>query len=60
MIKLRRIKNVSLGQCVRPLLSGKITLGAFSRNDLAPFLMELNFLIKNLREIIRIAGSSSG
>ena len=60
VVKQWRIKNVPLGQCVRPLLSGRMTLGAFSRNDPAPFLMELEFLIKNLGEIIRIAGSSSG
>jgi len=59
IVKLRKIKNVPLGQCVRPLFSKKITLGAFSRDDPAPFLMELSFLIKNLGEIIRVTRSSS-
>jgi D-aspartate ligase len=58
--KLRRIENMPLGQSVRPLLTRKITLGTLSRNDPAPFLMELNFLIKNFRKIIYISSSSSG
>jgi predicted ATP-grasp superfamily ATP-dependent carboligase len=59
MVKLRWIKNVSLGEWIRPLLSKKITLGAFSRNDPAPFLMELNFLIKNLRGIVHSISDKS-
>ena len=59
LVKLRRMKNVPLGHCFRPLLSRKITLGAFSRDDPAPFLMELCFLIRNLAEIIRSIGVSS-
>jgi len=59
MFELRRMKNVPLGEWIRPILSKKITLGAFSRDDPAPFLMELNFLIKNLRRIVRTIGGKS-
>lgn len=59
MVKLRRTKKVPLRQWVRPILSRKITLGAFSCDDPAPFIMEINFLIKNLREIVRIIQRSS-
>jgi len=59
MVKLRRMKNVPLGEWIRPLLSKKITLGAFSRDDPAPFLMELNLLIKNLRGIVRSISDKS-
>lgn len=59
MVKLRRMKNVSLGEWIRPLLSKKITLSSFSRDDPAPFLMELNFLIKNLRGIVHSISDKS-
>ena len=59
MVKLRRMKNVPLGEWIRPLLSKKITLGAFSRDDPAPFLMELNFLIKNPRGIVHSISDKS-
>ena len=59
MVKLRKIKNVPLTEWIRPILSRKITLGAFSCDDPAPFLMELNFLIKNLRGIVRTIGDKS-
>jgi D-aspartate ligase len=58
IIKLRRMKSIQLGQYVKPILSKKITLGVFSRDDAAPFLMELNFIIKKLREIVRITRDS--
>jgi D-aspartate ligase len=57
LIKLRASKKTSLARGIRPILTRKITLGAFSFNDMAPFLMELDFLLKNLREIARILQS---
>jgi predicted ATP-grasp superfamily ATP-dependent carboligase len=59
VIKLRAAKETSLAQEIRPILTRKITLGAFSRDDTAPFLMELDFLLKNLREIWRTLQSSA-
>jgi D-aspartate ligase len=60
IIKLREIKHVPLGQSVRPLLSRKLSFATLSRDDPAPLLMELIFLIKNFRKILYIASSSSG
>lgn len=57
VIKLRAAKETSSAQAIRPILTRKITLGAFSRDDTAPFLMELNFLLNNLRGIVRILQS---
>jgi len=57
MVKLRKIKNVPLGQWISPILSSKIIFGTFSLDDRAPFLMELNFLMRNLRRIVRILQS---
>jgi len=59
MVRLRRMRNVPLGEWIKPILNKKITLSAFSRNDPAPFLMELNFLIKNVRRIVRIMSDKS-
>jgi hypothetical protein len=33
MVKLRKTENVHFGECIRPLLSRKMTLAAFSRDD---------------------------
>jgi D-aspartate ligase len=57
IVKLRKTKNVHLWECIRPLLSRKMTLATFSSDDPTPSLMELNFLIKNLRKIIHILQS---
>lgn len=58
IIKLRRLRNVSLRACIRPILTKKITLAGFSNDDNAPFLMEINYIIKNLRKIVNTISAS--
>jgi D-aspartate ligase len=58
-IRLRAAKETSLVQEIRPILTRKITLGAFSLGDTAPFLMELDYLLKNLRVVVRTLQSAA-
>jgi len=58
-VKLRKMKKAAIREWVKPILNTKITFSTFSRNDTAPLLMELYYLIKNINKIIHTIGDKS-
>jgi predicted ATP-grasp superfamily ATP-dependent carboligase len=55
--KLIVARKISATEAIRPILTRKITFGAFSSTDSAPFLMEMGFLLKSLKRMPRVLQS---
>lgn len=59
IVKLRKVKKEPLTKYIIPLLHSKLTFGTFSRSDLVPFLMELDYLLSNIKNVVRTISDKS-